>query len=196
VALAGGTGGGYRQQAIAQLQPFTAHPVQAWPALLPDVEAHFELVLANHVFTMSQSRCSAGRHSARFNPLWPFPHGYGRTEQHTDSILELLFCPQLGSLSLSTQPKTLRLPWPNRERVTANKRYSTSLVFPDAEENRLKILRFLLGSYFDEVPRQAMVDLFNPYAHAGRIVIQTVHEQFVIWRQEKRSEILGSYSHW
>ncbi len=62
------------------------------------------------------------------------------------------------------------------------------LVFPDSEENRLKILRFLLGSYFDEVPRHAMVDLFNPYAHADRIVIQTAHEQFVIRHQGKRPE--------
>ncbi len=59
------------------------------------------------------------------------------------------------------------------------------LIFPDSEENRLRILRFLLGSYFDEVPRQAMVDLFNPYAHAGRIVIQTVHEQFVIGQRTR-----------
>jgi hypothetical protein len=46
------------------------------------------------------------------------------------------------------------------------------LAFPDSEENRLRILRFLLGGYFDEVPRQAMVDLFDSYAHAGQIVIQ------------------------
>jgi hypothetical protein len=64
------------------------------------------------------------------------------------------------------------------------------LVFPDAEENRLKIMRFLLGSYFDEVPRQAMVELFTPYAHAGQIVIRTLHEQFIIPRQEMRAASL------
>ena len=62
------------------------------------------------------------------------------------------------------------------------------LVFPDAEENRLKILRFLLGSYFEEVPRLAMLDLFTPYAHGGQIVIQTVHEQFVIGHPKKRGD--------
>src|SRR5262249_28788500 len=40
----------YRQRAIEQLQTFTTHPVQAWPALLPNLEAYFDLVLANHVF--------------------------------------------------------------------------------------------------------------------------------------------------
>jgi len=30
-----------------------------------------------------------------------------------------------------------------------------------------------------------MVELFTPYAQAGRIVMQTVHEQFVIGPPEK-----------
>src|SRR5215813_5071187 len=33
---------GYRRQALAHLQPFTAHPVQAWPVLPPDLEGVLE----------------------------------------------------------------------------------------------------------------------------------------------------------
>ena len=35
----------YRQQAVDRLQAFTPHPVQAWPALPPHLNACFELIL-------------------------------------------------------------------------------------------------------------------------------------------------------
>jgi hypothetical protein len=60
------------------------------------------------------------------------------------------------------------------------------LGFSDSEENRLKIVRFLLGSYFPDVPRQAMLDLFEPHMQAGQIRMQLVHEQFTIWRDGDR----------
>jgi hypothetical protein len=60
------------------------------------------------------------------------------------------------------------------------------LGFSDSEENRLKIVRFLLRSYFREIPGQAMLDMFNPYAQSGQIRMQLVHEQFTIWRDGDR----------
>ena len=54
------------------------------------------------------------------------------------------------------------------------------LVFPDAEEYRLSIGRFLMGSDFGAVPRRAMLEGFDSYAHAGKIVMPVVHKHFMV----------------
>jgi len=57
------------------------------------------------------------------------------------------------------------------------------VVFRDTEENRLQIMRFLLGSAYHDVSQQAMLALFEPYAHGGTIVMRLVHEHFMVWRK-------------
>ena len=52
----------------------------------------------------------------------------------------------------------------------------TVLVFPDAEEHRLCRGRFLMGDAYRTVPRQALLEGFDPYAHAERIARQIVHQ--------------------
>jgi hypothetical protein len=56
------------------------------------------------------------------------------------------------------------------------------LAFADAEEHRLSIGRFLMGSDYDAVPRQAILEGFDPYASAGRIVLPLVHKHFLLRR--------------
>src|SRR5262249_54445004 len=168
---------GYRQRAIEQLQPFTAHPVQAWPALLPDLAAHFELVLANHVFyyVPKLDEVLAGILRALT------PSGLFLTAMAGQRNILIQFWNSCFALIGKPVPfhtaEDLEVTLAQQGEVYRKQEIQYELVFPDAEENRVKILRFLLGSYFAEVPRQAMVDLFTPYAHAGRIVIPTVHEQ-------------------
>jgi hypothetical protein len=54
------------------------------------------------------------------------------------------------------------------------------LAFADAEEHRLSIGWFLMGSDYDVVPRQAILEGFDPYASAGRIVLPLVHKHFMV----------------
>jgi hypothetical protein len=54
------------------------------------------------------------------------------------------------------------------------------LVFPDAEEHRLSIGRFLMGNDYDDVPRRAMLEGFDGYAHAGKIAMPIVHKHFIV----------------
>ena len=58
------------------------------------------------------------------------------------------------------------------------------LVFPDTEDNRLCMGRFLLGGDFHAVPRPALLQCFDPYAHAGQIAMQLVHQHFIVRRRE------------
>ena len=178
----------YREQAIEQLQTFTAHPVRAWPALPPYLDAHFDLVLANHVFyyVPNLDEVLSGILRALTTS------GLFLTAIAGQRNILIRFWNYCFALIGKPVPfhtaEDLEVTLAKQREVYRKQDIQYELVFPDSEENRLKILRFLLGSYFDEVPRQAMVDLFNPYAHAGRIVIQTVHEQFVIRHQGKRPE--------
>jgi hypothetical protein len=54
------------------------------------------------------------------------------------------------------------------------------LTFPDTEENRMRIIRFLLAEHLDRLPRRPLLDVFDRYAHSGRIRIQTVSHHFTI----------------
>jgi hypothetical protein len=55
-----------------------------------------------------------------------------------------------------------------------------ALIFPDVEEHRLSIGRFLLGSDYDAVPRWAMLESFDSYANAGKIAMPLVHKHFMV----------------
>ena len=55
-----------------------------------------------------------------------------------------------------------------------------TLVFPDAAEHRLSMGRFLMGSNYDAVLRQAMLEDFDSYSNAGKIGMQIVHKDFVV----------------
>ena len=58
-----------------------------------------------------------------------------------------------------------------------------TLGFPDVEENRLTVMRFLLGSAYHDVSRQAMLALFEPYAQDGQIAMHLLHEHFMVRHQ-------------
>ena len=174
----------YRQQALEQLQSFTAHPVQAWPALPPNLGAHFDLVLANHVLyyvpnldDVLASILMTLTHSGFF--LTAMAGLRNILIQFLNYCFDLIGKPFPFYIAEDLEASLAK-----QGEIYRKQDIQYQLVFPDGEENRMKIMRFLLGGYFDEVPRQPMVDLFDPYAHAGQIVILTVHEQFVIRHQE------------
>lgn len=177
---------GYRQQAQEQLQAFTIHPVQAWPTLQPHLKVRFDLVLANHVFYYVPDLDEAL--AAIFNAL--NPSGLFLSSMAGKENILIQFMYQCFALIGKPFPyyiaEDVELALAKQNKVFDKQNLQYELAFPDRGENRLKIMRFLLGNYFDEVPRQAMMDLFTPYADAGRITIKTGHEHFVIRPQESK----------
>ncbi len=173
----------YRQQAAERLRPLTAHPLRVWPALPPEAAACFDLVLSNHV-------------------LYYVPD----VDATLAAILKALAAPGLFLTALSGRPSALTGLWQQcfdligkpapfhlseeleAALVRRGQRYDKEevpfeLAFPDSEANRLSILRFLLGSYFDEVPRPAMLRMFDPYVEGGRVVMRLVDEHFIVRRE-------------
>lgn len=54
------------------------------------------------------------------------------------------------------------------------------LVFPDTEENRLKICRFLMGEYFQRVPIRLMIDMFRGLEDGANIRATITHDHYVV----------------
>jgi len=174
----------YRQTAVERLQPLTNQLIHGWPAFPSHLEANFDLILVNHVLyyvpdlddtsvTLTRALAPGGvfltAMAGRGNVLMQFAERclvvIGKSmPYHTAEGLKLVLDRQQISYSVKDVWYELR--------------------FPDSVENRLSILRFLLGEHFPEVPRQFMLDLFNPYVVDGQIAVQTMHEHFVIEGQE------------
>jgi SAM-dependent methyltransferase len=182
----------YRHQAVERLQPCTTQPVCAWPALPAHLHACFDLVVANHV-------------------LYYVPDLHSTLS----ALLRTLATPGLFLAAMAGRANAMAqccrrcfdvigkpYPFHTSEDCEAalaglGEAYCTEdvhyeLVFPDAEENRLNMGRFLMGDDFHAVPRRAMLQCFDPYAHAGQITMQLVHQHFMIQRHVQGREGLAA----
>jgi hypothetical protein len=56
------------------------------------------------------------------------------------------------------------------------------LTFPDSEENRVRIIRFLLADHLASMPLRPLLGLFDRHSQAGQIHIQTSSDHFTIRR--------------
>jgi SAM-dependent methyltransferase len=156
--------------------------VRAWPALPSHLHSGFELILVNHV-------------------LYYVPDLEGTLSTLLRALATPgLFLTAMGGLDNALAQFCLRCfdvigkPFPFRTAAD----YEATLahlgeayckedvqyecVFPDTEENRLSIGRFLLGSDYHVVPLQALLEGFDPHAHAGQIAMQPVHQHFIVRR--------------
>ena len=57
---------------------------------------------------------------------------------------------------------------------------SYELNFADTEENRLRILRFLLAEHLAQMPLRPLLDHFDRYRRDGQISIRTASEHFMV----------------
>jgi trans-aconitate 2-methyltransferase len=181
----------YLHQAADRLQAYTSHPVCAWSALPPHLHAGFELILANHV-------------------LYYVPD----LKATLAALLRALATPGLFLIAMGGLDNTLAQfclrcfevigkPFPFRtaadcEVALAHLREAYgkedvhyACVFPDTEESRLSMGRFLLGSDYHAVPRQALLQGFDPYVHAGQVAMQPVHQHFIVRRPGQWREVLA-----
>jgi trans-aconitate methyltransferase len=169
-----------RSQAASHLASFTSCPVADWPSLPSGLTACFDVILANHVFyyvpelksqlsrlidALSPSglflTAVAGRTNALFE-FWTQAFGSNGREipYHTSEDVEHAL-------------RELRADY-GKEQVFYE------LKFPDTEENRMKILRFLLANHLTETPLRPLLDIFDQHSNAGRIEIRTATEHFTI----------------
>jgi SAM-dependent methyltransferase len=170
----------YLEQAVKRLQPYTTEAIEALPQVRPGVEA--DLVLANHVFyyvpqleEMISVLLGTLAQAGRF--LIAMAGERNTLIQFWKSCFALIGKPLPFHIAEDLQ----------RVLDVAGRPYKKHdvwyrLAFPDSEDNRLSMMRFLMGDYFSDVPRQAMIGLFDPYTDGQTVAMQIVHEHFVIDR--------------
>ncbi|MFM8441929.1 MAG: class I SAM-dependent methyltransferase [Methylococcus sp.] len=168
------------RQAVAELKDLSRYPIEGGPALSPEHVACFDLVLSNHVLYYV-----ADLEAELIGILRALkPGGLFLLAMAGRSNLLIEFW--MSCFALIGEP----LPWFFAEDLEACLTrlmvpYRTEPVryvirFPDTEENRLKIMRFLLGEHFGKIPRPFMLDLFTPHVVGDEVCIRTGHDHFVV----------------
>jgi trans-aconitate 2-methyltransferase len=167
-----------RRQAVARLVGYTEHSV-ADSAALPG-GGSFDVVLANHVlYYVPDLR---GQLAGLIGALSPSGVFVTAIAPLTNSLIEFWIA---GFRSLGRE-----IPYNTAEDVEAalrglraeyeKQQVAYQLTFPDTEENRMRIIRFLLAEHLAQMSHRPLLDLFDQYAHSGRIDIRTASDQFTV----------------
>jgi SAM-dependent methyltransferase len=174
---------GYRQQALSRIQSFSKTPVLAWSYLPSDRKDSFDLVLANHVLYYVNDIVEILEQvleSIKMGGL--FIVTMGGSENALGKIIE-------QSFAMIEEPvpyhlaEELELILVGRGYKFQKHQVNYEVIFHDREENRFTMLHFLLGENIGRMDLEKLPKLFDQYALAGKIVIQTFHYQFVIQKQ-------------
>jgi SAM-dependent methyltransferase len=182
----------YLQQATDRLHPFTEHPIHPWATLPSDFDACFELILANHVLYYVPDLTDAlsallGTLAVPGLLLVAMGGRSNALAQYCFRCLDAIGKPFPFWLSEDFEIVMARLG------VAYDKaEIHYELVCPDSEENRLSLGRFVMGSDYQAVPRDTLLDGLTPYSHAGQIIMPLVHMHFIVRRKtEGRNYELG-----
>jgi trans-aconitate 2-methyltransferase len=169
-----------RRQAVARLVGYTEHPVADSAALPGGAVGNFDVVLANHVlYYVPDLR---GQLAGLIGAL---PHSgvfVTAIAPRTNALIAFWIA---GFRSLGRE-----IPYNTAEDVEIalrglsaeyeKQQVAYQLTFPDTEENRMRIIRFLLAEHLAQLSHRPLLDLFDQYAHSGRIDIRTASDQFTI----------------
>jgi SAM-dependent methyltransferase len=170
----------YRRQAVDRIRPFTGTPVAAWPVLPPGEARDCDLILSNHaLYYVTDLAGTVARLLDLLAPggvlLAAMGDGGNIFAQWMDRVLAVLGepAPHFRSGDLESALAVLGRGW-RQERI------EYGLDFPDNEANRIKILRFMLGPYYDRLDRDGLLGLFDAQAVQGRVTARTYHYHYVV----------------
>ncbi len=168
--------------AATRLAAFTDRPVAAWTAVPDGPDARFDLILANHVlyYVPDLDEMLASLHHA----LAPSGTLFIAMAGEQNPLIAIWRAAYLGlgvaSPDYFTEDVTAALDWrgvPYRKETVPY-----GIAFPDSEENRLKILRFLLRDALERMPLAALLASFDAFRRGDRIEMASTCDHYFVGR--------------
>lgn len=170
----------YRRQAVARLQAFTRTPVAAWPTLPAPNDSSFDCILSNHVlYYVPNLAETVDRLRQLLAPQGRFLTTMGDRENGFSKLVRRLYA-GIGLAYPHQEAEELEAVLAASGQAYRKIRVDDVLRFPDTPDNRLVLLRFMLGDFFARLDRAVCLAALDAWAEAGDIVLRTFHFLFVI----------------
>lgn len=171
-----------RRQAVDRLARVTASPLVELSALPINLDRQFDIVLANHVlYHVPDLQGTLSRLIAVLAPTGVF---LAAIAPRTNVLTELCTAgfkllgremPYNTSEDIEVALQALTTDYEKHQ-------VSYDLSFPDSEENRMRIIRFLLADHLARIPQQPLLEWFDQFSRAGRIEIHTENDHYTLRR--------------
>lgn len=170
----------YRVQAITRLQPFTHHPITVWPTLPAEFTHSFQFILSNHaLYYVPNLSDTVTRLLAALAAPGLFLTALAGTENQLLRFWNLGYGLLQRPVPYSTGNDLQDwLQQQNQPYEQLARHYE--LTFPDSRENRLKIIRFLMGQDYDHRLQAPLLAEFEPFTNAGQIKMPIRHEHYIV----------------
>lgn len=170
----------YRRQAVERLAALTSCPVRAWDELPAESVRGLDLILSNHVlYYVPELEVALGRIIRTLGANGLFLTAIAGRD---NALVDLWFrgFPLIGRPVPYQTAEVVEAALSRLGRPFERREVRYDVGFPDTEENRLKILRFLFGEHLAVLPRTEILAFFDPHAVAGRIEIHTGNWQYYV----------------
>lgn len=168
----------YRRRAVDRLEARTSRPIRARSELPAESVGEFDVILSNHVlYYVPELERTLGRIVGALAPDGVFVTAIAGRE---NVLVDFWFrgFPMIGRDVPYQTAEDVEAALSRLGRPFDRRAVQYDLIFPDSEENRLKILRFLFGANLAALPIDRLLALFDRHTTAGRIEIQTGNVQF------------------
>lgn len=170
-----------RRQAVARLAPFTVAPIADLNVLPANLDGRFEVVLSNHVlYYVTDLQVTLAR---LIHAVAPSGVLLAAAAARSNALIEFWIAgfKLLGrDVPYNTSEDVERV----LQAMGANYRKHPvpfDLSFPDTEENRMRIIRFLLADHLAAMPLPPLMEIFDRYSRAGRIEMHTHSDHFTLY---------------
>ncbi len=171
---------GFRTQAVQRLEPFSDHPIEAWPLLEGQVGPKFDLIFSHHVLYYVPNLGDTLKWlCAALKPGGRMLISQGGQDNGLNKIVFAAF-EFLGERSpYHYSEQTFELLQQLEVTVTVEN-VCSHVKFPDSREGRQRILRFLLSEHLDRCPKNLDEEVFEPLSSDGMITIRNLDQLFIV----------------
>jgi trans-aconitate 2-methyltransferase len=170
----------YRQQAVERLGTMTDAPIRAWDTLPTGSERAFDLILSNHVlYYVPELPATLDRIVRALDQRGLFLTAIAGRD---NALVDLWFrgFPLIGRPVPYNTAEDVQAALAGLDVAYQSREVGYTLSFPDTEEYRLKILRFLFGEHLADLPRAELMGFFEAYVSAGRVEMRTGNVQYYV----------------